>query len=281
MNCNILYIFDYSGTLSMEAVYFATPENLMKTLTQSGLYRFGISSLDIFWNKIVNPTWETASLSSKGYTQAIVESTLKLLNRKLSRSEREELKKAAFLFVQNYLSNSRIDPAWQPLFQHLLEVPDSLIVIATDHYAEATTAFIKHFQSLNFNAASIMQAPDFLPEIKIYIANSADIGSHKKDPKFWLRVKSLLNLEDIKKAILIDDFGTNEQEMDTYGDKEKVVRREQETVDILKQVFHTTIISIPFILKKRIHPSHELNQEYRQLISRTSQTILQIIQENL
>jgi len=50
-----LLIFDYSGTLSLEAPRFGQPENLPRALAETGLAALGVTSPEIFWGQIVNP----------------------------------------------------------------------------------------------------------------------------------------------------------------------------------------------------------------------------------
>ena len=66
-----LIIFDYSGTLSLEASLFARPDNLMKELEESGLKEFGIESPEIFWEQLVNPTWTEGSTTLVSYKKVL------------------------------------------------------------------------------------------------------------------------------------------------------------------------------------------------------------------
>ena len=60
-------VLDYSGTLSIGAVLFSTPERLAEALRQSGLANLGVTTPAAFWDQIVNPTWEKGSTTSAGY----------------------------------------------------------------------------------------------------------------------------------------------------------------------------------------------------------------------
>ena len=55
-----LIIFDFSGTLSLEAARFGRPESLARYLEQSGLANMGVRPAD-YWQRIVIPTWQEAS----------------------------------------------------------------------------------------------------------------------------------------------------------------------------------------------------------------------------
>ena len=65
-----LVIFDYSGTLSLEAPCFGRPENLGPALAESGLSGLGVSP-ENFWERIVNPTWEEGSTTAIGYQRLL------------------------------------------------------------------------------------------------------------------------------------------------------------------------------------------------------------------
>ncbi len=53
-----MIIFDWSGTLSPEAVRFGEDENLKRELELSGLAALGVATPRTFWKEIVTPTWE-------------------------------------------------------------------------------------------------------------------------------------------------------------------------------------------------------------------------------
>jgi len=44
------------------------------------------------------------------------------------------------------------------------------------------------------------------------VANSADLGVHKADRRFWEILRKRLELDRLRHILLIDDFGVNEQE---------------------------------------------------------------------
>ena len=74
-----LIIFEYSGTLSLDAVLFTRPGNLMKELRGSGLVDLGITSPEISWEEIVNHTWEEGSAASFGYKKVMAKRVKKIL----------------------------------------------------------------------------------------------------------------------------------------------------------------------------------------------------------
>ena len=69
---NIL-LFDFSGTLSLEAVEFSRPENLVQALKGSGLAALGVTSTIFFWDEIVYPTWIEGSTTARGYQAVLVD----------------------------------------------------------------------------------------------------------------------------------------------------------------------------------------------------------------
>jgi len=47
---------------------------------------------------------------------------------------------------------------------------------------------------------------------------------------------------------MLDDFGLNEEQGDTYGDIQKAASRQQETLAVLRAVFGTPVEIFPFVL---------------------------------
>ncbi len=247
-----LIIFDYSGTLSLESTLFARPDYLMKHLIESGLVDLGISSPDIFWEQIANPTWQEGSTTPIGYKKIIEDRIGAILYQNMSNVSRVKISDAASFFVDCYLSHSRIDRHWQPILIKLGRHPSTRVIIATDHYAEATgyiVKYLKEFQVQTIAAKDAFAAPDTSPVI---VANSADIGFHKDKARFWAILKAALNISAIRYILLIDDFGSNEQKEDSYSTGEKVEQRKRDTIRLLKEVFSAEVEAMPFIIENDV-----------------------------
>ena len=118
------------------------------------------------------------------------------------------------------------------------------VIIATDHYAEATEAIIKHLARWDIPAMPLTAAV----RSNFVVANSADIGRHKAQQQFWQMVKNVLR-QNYNRVLLIDDFGQNEQPDDAYGDSIKINERRQMTVKILRDIFAADVESISFAVK--------------------------------
>jgi len=110
-----LIIFDYSGTLSLESTLFGRPDYLMKQLRNCGLINMGITSPSIFWEQIVNPTWVEGSTTQVGYKKVMEDRISAILYQNMSIVSCVKISDAASLFVDSYLSHSRIDGRWQPV----------------------------------------------------------------------------------------------------------------------------------------------------------------------
>jgi len=151
-------VFDYSGTLSLEAVAFAKDDVLERELRLSGLADFGVASPAVFWNRIVNPAWEEGSRTPTGYRRLMVKKISEewTVNRK--EASLAVLDKAAGIFVTQYFAHSRIDPSWIPLLRELYDHPLITTVVATDHYAEATKAIKGQFQEMQLQALPLPTA---------------------------------------------------------------------------------------------------------------------------
>ena len=263
-----LIIFDYSGTLSLDAVLFARQEHLMKELRESGLADLGVTSPEIFWEEIVNPTWEEGSTTAVGYKGVIV----KRIRGKFSPSVSDNIiALAASRFVESYLGHSRVDKRWKHILRMLNEHPDVCVVIATDHYAEATGYILKFLGELGVQAVAAKESfanPEFV------VANSADLGVHKADRRFWEILKVNLRLDAVRQILLIDDFGFNEMEGDSYGKLEKVGKRKEKTVGLLERVFPANVQAVPFMIKYEQHyPVGNTKANYMALIAETSMII--------
>jgi putative lipoic acid-binding regulatory protein len=144
-----LVIFDYSGTLSLEAPQFGRPENLLRAFSESGLFPFGVTTPKIFWEEIVVPTWREGSTTARGYKRVLAE---RIEARGLAAATGAEIAAAASRFVDGYFDHSRVDPRWRSILENLSIHPGIALVIATDHYAEATEAIVRHLDSWNIRA---------------------------------------------------------------------------------------------------------------------------------
>ncbi|MFH1081540.1 MAG: hypothetical protein V1766_15000 [Pseudomonadota bacterium] len=236
-----MILFDYSGTLSLEAPLFAEPDFLMQQLEACGLRAFGIDSLNILWEKIINPTWVASSTTTLGYKKMLLDRIIATLHPNLSVRRQFKLTNAVAAFVDRYFSHSRIDPRWKPLLRRIDTAPSIRTVIATDHYAEATGVIINFLGEWKIKAESVIEAALSPQAASFIIANSADIGVHKADPQFWQFLKTNLRLDTIRRILIIDDFGYNEQGADDYSNRHKVDTRIRTTVMTLESVFSAVI----------------------------------------
>ncbi len=248
MSSEKMILFDYSGTLSLEAPLFAGSDFLMQQLEECGLRAFGIDSPHVFWDKIVNPTWVEGSTKTAGYKKVMLDRIIATLHPDLSVRRRFTLADAVAVFVDHYLSHSRIDARWEPVLRRINADPSVKAVIATDHYAEATGAIINFIGEWKIKAASVIDAAMDTESASFVVANSADIGVHKADPQFWQFLKTNLRLNAIAQILIIDDFGYNEQDADDYGERHKVKERMKTTIMTLKTVFSAVIEVFPAMI---------------------------------
>jgi hypothetical protein len=246
-----LIIFDYSGTLSLESTLFGRPGYLMKQLKESGLMDLGVTSPSISWEQIVNPTWVEGSTTQVGYKKVMEDRISAILYQNMSIVSCVKISDAASLFVDSYLSHSRIDGRWQPVLDKLNRHPSVRAIIATDHYAEAT--------------GYILQFPG---STSVIVANSADLGFHKDNLRFWEILKNGLNMGGVRHVLLIDDFGCNEQKGNSYSAPEKVEQRKRDTVRLLLEVFSAEVEAIPFIIE-----DNKNEKAFSDLITNTSAII--------
>lgn len=269
MDVGTLIIFDYSGTLSTQAPLFAESGHLKGQLDACGLAALGIKDQNIFWNEIVNPSWEEGSTTAVGYTPLMTARIREWQIKNLGCAAPDEvISEAAGRFVNRYLAYSIIDPSWEHLLRWLSNSQDSLTVIATDHYSEATDAVLSHLRIMRIEANALRDSRLQNGPGRFFVANSADMGVHKSDPAFWEAVKARLSLRIICDILLIDDFGINEQAGDAYRSPAQVALRRQRTVDVLRNVFQAPVKAIVFS-SEDTEPSGP-DHDFATLIERTS-----------
>ena len=281
MKLKNLIIFDYSGTISLKSVLFSSNESILQALHKSGLDKFGVCSPKVFWNRIVNPTWKKGSLTPIGYT-SVIQSAVKewMLKDSIFYSE-EGLQKSAESFVHEYLENSQPDSRWGGILEALMQREDCFILIATDHYAEATQYFQDHFARIGIKMEVVQPSSCYKPsKAALFLANSADLGYHKNDPEYWYIIKQFLSPHKVGKVILVDDFGYNEHVDDAYAELQKVEKRQKQTADILSNTFDCEIVVLPFLLPRMKDSSIGKFEHFQVLIQKTGEEIFKIINES-
>jgi hypothetical protein len=188
------------------------------------------------------------STTEAGYKKVIADRINAILQN-VSDDARVNISDAASLFVDSYLSHSRIDGRWQPVLDKLNRHPSVRAIIATDHYAEATGYILQFLEELHIHAVAARAAVAAPGSTAVIVANSADIGFHKDNFRFWGILKNGLDVGGVKGVLLIDDFGCNEQKGNSYSAPEKVEQRKRDTVRLLQHVFSAEVQAIPFIIK--------------------------------
>lgn len=262
-----MLVLDFSGTLSLAAPRFGRPDNLVRALQETGLWQMGVNSIDIFWNDIVNPTWLEGSTTSKGYQQLLFEQVRRRLAGRSDGPEDEIIRHSAALFVNRYLAGSTIEPAWQPFLRFFVDRPDLLLLIGSDHYAEATGHIRRQLDTLDLpNAPALEPAGSG----RIYVANSADIGHPKASQPFWEIIREAHGLDSLAKIVIIDDFGLNEQVADSYAAQHRVIQRLDQTVRLLTAIFQADTLAFPFFLSGETD-AVQARSDYENLIDRAEQ----------
>lgn len=270
-----MVIFDYSGTLSLEAPRFGQAQNLVRSLAESGLAGLGVSTPEIFWADIVDPTWIEGSTTSIGYAPVMAERIAAL--GLAPAVPKKEIEAAALRFVAAYLCSSRIDPRWRTSLVRLSRHPGVITVIATDHYAEAIGMIRGHLDAWGISSQTVQrggEAPSFCVS-SFFVANSAELGVWKADRRFWEILRSRLPCAAIGRILLIDDFGVNEEPGDSYGRQAKVLARQAETIAHLKETFAVGVELAPFYLPGE---DREDEQAGARLIAETAALIDEFIE---
>jgi hypothetical protein len=258
-----LVIFDWSGTLSPDAVRFGEDENLIRELDRSGLAALGLAAPETFWNEIVNPTWQEGRTTPTGYRAVISRRIREVFSPEVSD---DKVRQSAARFVDSYLAHSPIDARWHPILKKLGDDPSIMTVIATDHYAEATAYIVRYLGEMGAHTRPLRDAPGAAP---FAVANSADMGVHKADRAFWETVKNSLKLDTVRSVIIVDDFGFNEGAGDSYGERRKVKDRKGATLTLLERVFGVPVYAIPFMWERGGLPEKD-GEALGDLIARAS-----------
>jgi hypothetical protein len=230
-----LVVFDFAGTLSLETVLFGKDGNLERELARSGLARFGIDSAELFWNELVIPGWEEGSRTARGY-EAVLAERLRVFTRSRGIPAPEEsIRAAARGFAGAYFAASPISGAWRKPLNDLAAAPDTRVIIATDHYAEAGPHIQSGLSAWGITARGLLEAPPAGGEdgrLCFLIANSADLGAGKAETAFWKTVRAGLErilsrppAKAFTSICLIDDFGFNEEARSAYGGEVKARAR--------------------------------------------------------
>ena len=234
-----LIFLDYSGTLCFDAVRFGESERLAAALASSGLAALGLKEVDFFWEKVVNPTWTEGSTTKIGYA-ALLERRLG----ELLEAPEEELRQAVRRFTDSYFASFRIDRRWEETLRRLRDRTDISLVIATDHYAEATGLIIDSLAAVGIKGGPLgdVRAEPGL----IMVANSADLGYAKADRRFWDVLRSSFPDFRSGSVILVDDFGCNEAGGSDYSAWPKVILRCEKTETLLADVFQAPLRVVTF-----------------------------------
>jgi FMN phosphatase YigB (HAD superfamily) len=230
-----LAVLDFSGTLSIAAVGFAAPERIAAELRRSGLWALGLDSPELFWERLVNPTWQEGSTTTSGYTAVIGDAVSALLAARGDRTPRDVIDRCVRAFAGRYLAASTVAPQWRGFLQRLTRRDGVGIVVATDHYAEATGHITAELAALGLDGAAVGQVRD--PSRQIAVANSADLGCHKSSEPYWRAVAAALGVRAPSRVVLIDDFGANEAHGDAYAKPARVRQRRSDTCAVLSSAF--------------------------------------------
>jgi hypothetical protein len=260
-----LIIFDYSGTLSPAMADFAKPDNLMHYLQESGLFALGLENVALFW-KIINATWEKASTTNAGYKK-MLQDGINQLSPRIALSKQTEVASSVSNFVDAYFSNSSIDPHWRPVLEVINYNKSVQVIIATDHYAEATNVIVRNLATWNIKAA----AAETGINSNFLVANSADIGAHKAEQKFWGTIKNNCGI-NTNQILLVDDFGANEQSADAYAQANIISERRKKTIDLLENVFSSQVQCFTFAASEA---------EIADLVEQASMKINQYVNNNV
>lgn len=238
-----LVAVDFSGTLSPGSAAFGKSERLLSTLRETGWEQLWsttlraetserFSLLDWFWRDIIAPTWQQGGTSPIGYRNLLCQRLAIVCDAPPIRIET-----CVAAFTEQYWAAAIIDPPWIPFLHHLTIRPEMTVLIATDHYAEATEHILNQLARHGLSAVSLLTLDVLTHRTEIVVANSADIGHFKATQDFWQIVKDRLPSNQWSRILVIDDFGANEASQDAYALPEQVNARQEAMVAMMRGVF--------------------------------------------
>lgn len=227
----------------MDSVRFGSSDVLMAELSSTGLAGLGVTGPDFFWEKIINPAWIEGSTTGVGYA-SLMERRLKEI---LPETVKEEsLRRAVKDFTQRYFASFKIDRRWMATLRHIQDDSRLSALVTTDHYAEATGAIIGSLSAMGIKARRLDESHDQGDYKFFVVANSADLGFSKAQRCFWEFIISRFPSFRGTPILLVDDFGFNEAYGSSYGEWQRVVKRRDETVALLEEVFESSTRVISF-----------------------------------
>jgi hypothetical protein len=272
-----LVIIDYSGTLSLKAPLFGREELLIDELKKTGFTEFGIRNGSDFWDLIINPTWETASTSSIGYSQVIFEQVCKIRQIQPGSKSEGAIQKAARRLIGDYYAYAAIAPEWENLFKGLDKCPGVMVTVATDHYTETSVHILRQLESLGSTGCPALQTGS---NSAVKVANSADLGFPKGQKGFWERLKAVQDLKSITNVVVLEDFGFNEEPTDIYAQEKTPLQRSKDLTVTLTDVFNAPVSTFQFFLTGYKNPKLDETSlwiEYKQLINDATAFILRSV----
>lgn len=240
-----LAVLDFSGTLSPGAARFGAAARLDDELVRSGLADLGIATPDVFWDALVNPTWQRGSTTTDGYVTVLTDAAVAYLTDRGAATDRGAVRAAVTRFAHGYFAASTIAAPWWPWLRRVAGLPAVTVIIATDHYADATQRVLDQLRAADLPAAGVRRAR---PGTSVLVANSADVGHHKDTRAFWQAVAAAVG--DVRRVVVIDDFGANEPGADAYAADGDVVRRRRATTAVLTDVFRADVTAYPFVVSE-------------------------------
>jgi len=272
-----MVVLDFSGTLSLSATEYGRAEHLLRKLEESGLCRFGLDSVERFWTEVVNPTWQEGSTTAKGYRQLLFEQLSRLSSSRSEKVSKAEIEACAARFVDGYFQHSTIAPQWRVVIEDIVREADALAVVASDHYAEATSHILRQLEVLGLEGVPALRA---LSPGQVLVANSADLGHPKASRQFWERLQRAQGIGALQVIGIVDDFGFNEQPEDAYAAAEKVRARQEQLMAVLASVFSAPVRVFPFRLEVGAVGDPLRTEAYLRLIEQARRFVRQVLAEN-
>jgi hypothetical protein len=232
-----LICIDYSGTLSLTMPEFAS-KWLNYYLEECGLTMYPIPVGEDFFREMIIPVWEEASIKDVPYARCLTRQIMK--ETKIPKELEEEILYKTHCLIHAYFIKGTIDSQWKKLLQFLLSKKDTFIIVVSDHYFDARHYFPFHLRELGFQSQVLENNISIRKKGTIYLAISAIMGNRKDHPHFWKNLKEKLSMEhdEIRNVVLIDDFGSQENDFGFYNSSEKITSRQKNIKQAIQKAFY-------------------------------------------
>ncbi|GAB4170684.1 MAG: hypothetical protein Kow00108_04820 [Calditrichia bacterium] len=233
-----LILIDYSGTLTIGGMNFLKNDQANSLLDWELLNKFQIPDMQTFWEQLITPGWPKGAISDVPYPQLLLEQTEKL-NTILYHQYSETLSRMFKQFCYAYFEAQLPAHQWIPVIKSLNSQPSISVVICSDHYIDAAYYLLRYLREQGITCSFINPNVRHVDDHQVFLAFSSLFGHTKEEKAYWHVLNSSLTFVP-SEILIVDDFGANECDLDTFSQPQQVTIRKQQILNHIKDVFAIT-----------------------------------------